>query len=262
MRRMLVLLGLCCGLILPRWSAAVPVTINGVVIDPGFAGYAELTGVLGVSSSAPSLIAFDLDGLGFDPLGFLVIDDAIPAANSDSGLAGSGIDLDAVAGISSSSVPIYAASVFSFAPGERISAPGGSLAASIEPLINDAGYTNRTTAMPGGTGGPGFLLGTADDTLGSSDSLFPLSGGTLQPELGFLSIGSGGRISLLFAEPLNRNGNIGGTVYDLVYYDLGGAGDSGFFQVDVEGIPVPEPGVLSLFAMSLLFLEARRRRRI
>jgi hypothetical protein len=261
MRRILVFLALCCALILPRWSAAVPVTITGGVINPGDADYATLTGVLGVSSGAPSLIAFDLATLGFDPLGFLAIDDAIPAADSDSGLAGSGIDLDAVAGISSSSMPIYAASVFSFAPGQRISAPAGSLATNIEPLISDPGYTNKTTAMPGGTGGPGFLLGTPDDALGSSDSVNPLPGGALLPEFGFLSIGSGGLISLLFAEPVNRNGNIGGTAYDLVYYDFGGAGDSGFFQVDVHGIPVPEPGVLSLLAMRLLFFDLRRRRR-
>lgn len=216
--------------------------------------------VLGVPhpSTGTYLLGVDLAPLGFDPNVVLVLDDGVPASNSLSGLGATGIDMDAAGGLGGDGSPSFATSlVFSFA-GQRISAPGGGLAQLVEPLLNDPGYTNRTPAFPGGTGGPGFLLGTPDDVLGAPDGVLPVVGSLLLPEFGFYSMGSFGLVVLGFDGSLDRNANIGGTPFDFVVYDVGGTAESGFLVFD----RVPEPGNLSAFlVVGLSALIAVRRRR-
>jgi hypothetical protein len=230
-------------------SLAVPVLLPGTVIQSSDADYAALVSVLGIPDpiTGTTLLAVDLGSLSFDPNVAVLIDDGLPPSGAPSGLGASGIDMDAAGGLSGDGSLVYASTLFGFLAGQRIDAPGDAVIQAIEPLLNAPGYTNRTLAAPGGTGGPGFLLGTPDDVLGAPDAIPPAvltSGGiVLLPEFGFYSIGSFGIVGLGFDSPLDRNANIGGTPFDFVVYDVGGTPENGFVVFD----RTPEPGSLSLF---------------
>jgi hypothetical protein len=258
-------------------SEAAPVMLPGTVLNFGNPDYFAIAAVLGYvpppgDNTIYSLVAFDLGSLSFDPTAALLVDDNVPLGSDPSSLAGSGLDIDAAGGLTLGGTPNYATGVHAYVPGERISpSPGAVAAGLLEAYTLTLPPGARSVAAPGGTGGPGFLFGVGADALGAPDGrlsviesppgsgIFVLDPSRL-PE-GYVSIGSGGQLSLLFASAINRNGNIGGTIWDFVYWDTGGAGDNGFLLFDDQAIaPIPEPGTMLLFGSGLVFAAVRLRR--
>ena len=240
-------------------SQAVPVLLPGTILESTDAAYAALISVLGIPhpSSGTTLIGVDLASLSFDPNRVFVIDDAVPPDNFTSGLAATGLDLDAAGGLGGDGLASFATELVFVLPGWRISAPGDAVIHLIEPLLNDPLYTNKTPALPFGPGGPGFLLGTPDDVLGAPDAVLPVVGSLLLPEFGFYSMGSFGILGLGFGTALDRNANIGGTPFDFVIYDFGGTPDNALLIFD----RVSEPGTVSLLlGLGLTGLIAVKRR--
>lgn len=252
------------GLALP--SAASPVILPGTVINPGTAEYDALRalfpGVFPIvtGQNGGSFVAFNLSSLSFNPTAVLLVDDGIPLANDASALAGSGIDVDMAGGMAVGGGLSYATSVNVFVPGQRISGTGSGAAEALDAFIA-ANNPPVTTAASGGTGGDGPLFGTGASTLGSSDGYIvtTMAGNLLAG--GYLAIGSGGQLGLVFANGIDRNGNLAGTIYDFVYFDVGGAGDNGYVLFDDQPIAaVPEPGTWLLIGTGLAFLARRRLR--
>lgn len=250
------------ALLVAKSASGAPIVLPGVVINPSadpLSDFAKLQAVLG--GSGGSFVAFDLSTLTFDPTAVLLTDDGVPAGPDASGLSGTGLDVDFAGGFASGGGPLsYATSVFGYTPGQRISGTGAGTAELLDAFVATLPAAQKTVAASGGTGGDGFLMGVGSDALGTPDGFL---GGTPLTASGFLSIGSAGQLSLLFAAGIDRNGNIGGTIYDFVYFDMGSAGDSGFVTFDDQPIPtVPEPGTWLLLATggALLVHRARRRR--
>lgn len=198
---------------------------------------------LGTDYAAGRIVGFDLESVPFNVLGFLIVDDGIPATGPDpSGGPFTGIDVDAIAGISAiSGLPVYAARIGIFQPGPEITPSSFSDAADADPHIDG-------------------LAGVVESTLGGPDAVIPRSPTwTIQ---GFTSIGSGGVLGLNFAEPVNPRSNIGGTIYDLLLFDVAGAGDNGFFLVSRQPLgtpavnPVPEPASIYQFLVAASCLAA------
>ena len=270
-----------CGLLAAGSTAqAAPIVLTGTVLDFGNADYHAIAQQLGYvppsgDNTIYSLVAFDLGSLTFDPTAVLLVDDGVPAGNALSSLAASGLDVDAAAGLTTSGDANYASGVHVYQPGERISASAGAGSATlVEAYTNSATPPARSVAAPGGTGGPGYLIGAATDALGAPDAVLsaiqsPPGSGTfvLDPNnlpRGYVAIGSGGQLSLLFASPIDRDGNIAGTPWDFVYWDTGGAGDNGFLLCDtqpIEPIVTPEPAMTLLLGAGLVSIVSRIRHR-
>jgi len=242
---------------LVRPASAAPIVLAGTVVNPIDADFALLQAVVG--GAGGSFVAFDLSSLTFDPTAVLLTDDGVPAGPDASGLAGTGLDIDFAGGLASLGGLSYATSVFGYTPGQRISGTGAGTAELLETFVNALPAVQKTVAASGGTGGDGFLMGVGSDALGGPNGFL---GGNPLTASGFLSIGSAGQLSLVFAGGINRNGNIGGTIYDFVYFDMGSANDNGSVAFDDQPIPtVPEPGTWLLIVTGGAFLVHRARRR-
>jgi len=211
---------------------------------------------LGTGYSDGAIVGFDLASVPFGVQGFLIVDDGVPSTvPDDSGGPYTGIDVDAIAGISAlTGRTLHAAGVGFFKPGPEIAPAPGS----------DAEFASRYV---------NGLAGVVENTLGKPDAVIPYlnvyRGLVVE---GFASIGSGGVLGLNFPEPVSPQSNIGGTVYDLLLFDVAGAGDNGFFLVSQQplGAPavnaVPEPASIYQFLIGASCLAAyswyRRRRSV
>jgi hypothetical protein len=249
-------------------ATAAPIIIPGTIISPGHADFIALRSVFfgpwapaDPRQTGGAFVAFDLSSLPFDPTAVLLVDDGVPLGNDLSALSGSGIDVDMAGGFAVGGGLSFATSVHAFVPGQRISGTGSGSAELLDAFIAANPAIPVSTAAPGGTGGSGPLFGTGASTLGSSDGFLVNVPGPAVNGGGYLAIGSGGQLSLNFLLAINRHGNIGGTIYDFLYFDVGGAGDDGFVVFDDEAIaPIPEPGTWLLTGMGLAFFAERRRR--
>ncbi len=190
----------------------------------------EVSARLGVPPR-PFVVAFDvapaIQALGVNPISFAILDDGLPAVGpAQSGGPATGIDVDAIGALGVfGRNAMFADRVVDAAFGVMIAPSAGTCAALA------ATCTEHLIGTTTATGFPDTVLGPPDGFLTDS-----LENCAICPFRGFTSIGSGGRLSLTFPEPI-ANSDLFGR-YDLFLFDMGGANDNAFFFVDVEPIPV------------------------
>ena len=202
-------------------STGGPIELEGTILGP--AERAAAISVLGVTPDpATEIVAFDLapaiSALCDNPNTFAIEDDGIPISGPDiSGGPFTGVDVDAVAGKNNSGASIFATNV-SFA----------SFGPKIAPLPNSSGGCLNTVidGLFGDTEAEGF----PENVLGPPDAV-TIFGCDPAGFSGFTSIGSGGILEVVFADPLTDSNIVGN--FDLFLFDAGGAGDNATFTVDV-----------------------------
>jgi hypothetical protein len=196
---------------------------------------------LGVGPIDPTtaIVAFDLTdaiaALGGTPTTFQIRDDGIPTEGPDpSGGPFTGVDVDTVAGENSTGKVIFAVSVAEAQFGSEIMAgPAGIPGQCCESMI--VGLFGDTEAE----GFPASVLGPPDGQFGACD---PGSGSCIGDFSSFTSIGSGGILSVAFAEGIADSNVVGSN--DLFLFDVGGGGDNATFVAAIPecGDGVPDPG--------------------